>query len=87
MIAKTILQPVSYTHLFQVSFQIRGRSDENQRIRFFHNIVDVGTESDTLGIEFHSCQISRIVPQSLEISDAVIASHIPIDRVLSLIHI
>ena len=47
---------------FQMRLQIRRGSDEDQCIRFFHNIVDVGTESDASRIKFHSCQISRIVP-------------------------
>ena len=34
--------------LFQMRLQIRRGSDEDQCIRFFHNIVDVGTESDAV---------------------------------------
>lgn len=67
--------------LFQMSFQIRRGGDENQCIRFLHDIVDVRTESDTLRVEFHPCQIGGIMSKSLKISDAVISSHVPINRV------
>ena len=67
--------------LFQMSFQIRRGGDENQCIRFLHDIVDVRTESDTLRVEFHPCQIGGIMSKSLKIGDAVVSSHVPINRV------
>ncbi len=52
--------------LLQVSLQIRGRSNKDERIRLFDYIVDVGVEVDTLGIELDARQVGRVMTKPLE---------------------
>ena len=65
--------------LLQVRLQVGGRGDEYQRVRFLHDVVDVGTEVDALDVELHAGQVRGVVPQAFEVGDAVVAAHIPVD--------
>ena len=64
----------------QVNLQIRGRCNEDERIRFFHDIIDVGVEVDTLGIKLDARQVGRVMTKPFEVGNTVIASHVPIYR-------
>ena len=66
--------------LLQVRLEIGRRSDEYQRIGSLHYIVDVGAEIDTLGVEFDARQIGGVMAQPFEVGNAVVAPHVPIDR-------
>ena len=46
----------------QVTFNIRRRSDEDERVGSLDNVVDVGGETDAARVEMQSREIGRIVP-------------------------
>ena len=64
----------------QVNLQIRGRCNEDERIRFFHDIIDVGVEVDTLGIKLDARQVGRVMTKPFKVGNTIIASHVPIYR-------
>ncbi len=66
--------------LLQMSLQIRGRCNEDERIGFFHDIIDVGVEVDALGIKFDARQVGRVMAKSFEVGDTVVSPHIPVYR-------
>ncbi len=64
----------------QVNLQIRGRCNEDERIRFFHDIIDVGVEVDTLGIKLDARQVGRVMAKPFEVGNTVVSPHIPVYR-------
>ena len=67
--------------LFQVAFQIRRGGNKYQSIRFLYHLINIWWKVDVLYIKAHTCQISRIMSQTLEFFDSVVAAHIPVDWV------
>ena len=70
----------------EVAFYIRRRSDEDEGVGFFDNIVDVGGELDAACVEMQSCEIGRVVAQALEFFDSIIPSNVPVDAFFMVEH-
>ena len=64
--------------LIETTYEMR-KLDTSEKIAVSY--THLRTESDTLRVEFHPCQIGGIMSKSLKIGDAVVSSHVPINRV------
>ena len=60
-------------------FQVGRGRNEDKRVIFGGYLIDVRREVDVVDVEVHTGEIGRVMAQSAEVGDAVVAPHIPSD--------
>ena len=80
---KLVLEPDA--QLLEVVFEVRRWRDEHERVVAVGYLVDVTREEYLVNVKAHAHEIGRVVAQTAEIVDAVVAPHIPAD-VMSVPH-
>ena len=72
-----ILPAEVHPDLFKMALEIRGGHHQQEGIGLGGDVVYVGRELDAVHIKGHISKICRIMAQTYEILDAVVAAHIP----------
>ena len=70
-----------HLEFLQMVLEVRRGRDEDERTARAHHLVNVAGESDAVRIKMNARQIAGVVSQTLELVNAVLASHVPGDMV------
>ena len=71
------LVPNARLQFLEVTLEVRRWGDKHQRVVLLGNTVQVAIEVDLIDIEVDAGEVGRVVTQTTEVLDTVVATHIP----------